>query len=238
MAAQAEIVTACVAHAAAVKAAVANQAASTCGTFAAVRTMLIGGYAAVIAHLAFFADVAARAIGTLPTFSTVSVIIVDKAGTAAFAGRAFFPMAAQAEIVTACVAHAAAVKAAVANQAASTCGTFVAVRTMLIGVYAAINAHFAFVTPIRGAIAAGLVTTRTRGHVVKAGAAVGTVASFISGTVNVHMAVAAPIVVAAITTDLAVVFIVTVGVAAALTAVIAAVADPVISDKFMAKIAL
>ena len=62
--AQAEIITACVAHAAAVKAAVANQAASTCGTFAAVRTMLIGGYAAVFAHFAFFADVAARAIGT------------------------------------------------------------------------------------------------------------------------------------------------------------------------------
>ena len=83
-------------------------------------------------------------------------------------------MAEQAEIVTACVAHAAAVKAAVANQAASICGTFAAVRTMLIGVYAAIKAHFAFVTPI-SAIAAGLVTTRTRGHVVKAGAAVGTV---------------------------------------------------------------
>ena len=168
----------------------------------------------------------------------VDGIIVYIAGTAAFAGRAFFPMAEQAEIVTACVAHAAAFKAAVANQAACTCGTFAAVRTMLIGVYAAIKAHFAFVTPIRGAIAAGLVTTRTRGHVVKAGAAVGTVASFILGTFNVHMAVGAPIVVAAITTDLAVVFIVTVGVVAALTAVIAAVAAPVIRDKLMAKIAL
>ena len=52
------------------------------------------------------------------------------------------------------------------------------------------------------------------------------------------MAVVAPIIVAATTTDLAVVFFVTAGVAAALTAVIAAVADPVISDKFMAKIAL
>ena len=77
-----------------------------------------------------------------------------------------------------------------------------------------------------------------RGHVVKAGAAVETVASFISGTVNVHMAVVAPIAVAAITTVLAVVFFVTVGVVAVLAAVIAAVADPVISDKFMAKIAL
>lgn len=52
------------------------------------------------------------------------------------------------------------------------------------------------------------------------------------------MAVFAPIVVAALTTVLAVVFFVTVGVAAVLAAVIAAVADPFISDKFMAKIAL
>ena len=52
------------------------------------------------------------------------------------------------------------------------------------------------------------------------------------------MAVVAPIVVAATTTDLAVVFFVTAGVVAVLTAVIAAFADPVISDKFMAKIAL
>ena len=154
MAEQAEIVTVVTAQAAAVKTAIAKLAAHTCGTAAAVRTMLIGAYAAVFAHLAFFADVAARAIGTLPTFCTVSVIVVDIAGTADIAGSAFIQMAAQAEIVTAGFAHAAAVKAAVAKLAANRCGTFFAIRAMLIVVYGAIKAHSAFVTPIRGASAA------------------------------------------------------------------------------------
>lgn len=117
-------------------------------------------------------------------------IIVYIAGIAILAGYAFLPMASQAYIVTVVTAHVAAVKTAVAKLTAFLCGTFIAIRTMLIIIY---------------------------------------------GTLNVHISVFAPVkVVTAVSAVLPVVFLEAAATSAFRTAVIAATADPVISNKFSA----
>ena len=81
-----------------------------------------------------------------------------------------------------------------ANHAgAGICGTFIAIRTMLMGVYGAINAHPAVVTPIRSA-AAAVITFGTVNCIGITLTAVETVAIVIFGTVKAHMADTAEII--------------------------------------------
>lgn len=163
------------------------------GTFGTVITAAVAQIYIVSTLSAGFA-VTACTIVTQFACRTEHGIIVYIAGIAILAGYAFLPVAFQAYIVTVVTAHVAAVKTAVAKLAAFLCGTFIAIRTMLIIIY---------------------------------------------GTLNVHMAVFAPVhVVTAVSAVLTVVFLEAVAASAFRAAVIAAAADPVISNKFSAKVAM
>lgn len=138
---------------------------------------------------------------------TFQVFIVYIAGTA-FAGRVIFQMAFQTGIITAVIAHAAAIKTAEANHAVgASIETFTAFSAMSIVFYGTIKAHFASITPI-AAFAAGLIAHRTTRCVAQTCSAAYTVVCFV--------AIAA----------------------AGLAAVLAAVADVVISNKRSAKLAI
>lgn len=151
-------------------------------------------------------------------------------------------MTIQAEIFTAGIAVVAAVKAAVAKQAAIHCDTFRTFLTMEIFALGAENAHFTYIAPIFGtAFAADVITIRTFGGIVIAGFAGTTVIAFTYGTANAQIAIFAPLTVfAGAFAASAVVFIIARASAliAAVIADAAAVADVVICNKFSAKLAL